>query len=65
MFSRALQRSLPKFDMAGQQPKILSIKSSIIAKQGMMKMILKLDMEDKVTGVQQVNFSEAHNGGTC
>lgn len=65
MFTRALLRSLPTFVMAGQQCKLLSMKSSVIAKQGMMKMMLKLDTEDEATGAQQVHFSMAHYEGTC
>lgn len=33
MFTRALLRSLPKCDMTEQQAKLLSVKSSITAKQ--------------------------------
>lgn len=40
MFTRPLLRSLPKFDMARQQSKLLFMKSSIIGKQGMMKMLI-------------------------
>lgn len=65
MCTRALLKSLPKFEMAGRQSKLLSMKFSVIAKQGIVTIILKLDMKAQAIGVQQVHFSMAHYGGTC
>lgn len=42
-----------------------TVKPFIIAKQGMMKMIVELGIEVQATGVWQVDFSMAHYVGTC